>query len=61
MRPEIFSGPLLPDLGKVAGYGVTLGLIAGFVLGGVADIFGDPDLPKWGFVGSGLRARSPSR
>lgn len=54
MRPEIFYGPLLPDLGKAGGYGVALGLVAGFVLGGISDIFADIDLQKWGFVGSGL-------
>lgn len=54
MRPEIFTGPLIPDLGKAAGYGVALGLVAGYVLGGVYDIVGDPDLQRWGFIGSGL-------
>jgi hypothetical protein len=40
-QPEIFEGPLLPDLAKATGIGATLGAAVGFAGGALFSVWDD--------------------
>jgi hypothetical protein len=53
-QPEIYDGPILPDLGVAGGIGMTLGGVVGFFFASLVDAIYPADPVKVGGYGAGL-------